>query len=69
MAAVLYIIGSLEDQVRASDLIGRGGLMFKSGELHDTLGTSLSKEDIPSAPVDRWIKVVQADAAREFEED
>lgn len=55
--AILYIVGSLEQQVAATDLIGRGSLSYESDQLHQQLGTSLAVGDFPDAPVRRWAQV------------
>ena len=57
MGAILYIVGSIERQVKASDRMGGGRLVFDSGELHRSLGTSLTADNVPSAPTKKWAKV------------
>ena len=58
MAAILYITGSIEDQVTASDSLGKGSLSYQSGHLHKAIGTSLTKDLVPTAPTDRWARHV-----------
>lgn len=58
MGAILYIIGSLESQVSASDRMGKGKLCFESGNLHKRIGTSLDKRFAPDAPTAKWAKLL-----------
>ena len=70
IAAILYIVGSLERQVSASDRLGKGRLVFDSGSLHRRLGTSLDARDAPVAPVDRWTRYLQeVDGSNDDDED
>ena len=61
MAAILYITGSVEDQVTASESLGKGTLSYQSGHLHKAIGTSLPKDSVPTAPTARWARHVAAD--------
>ena len=71
VAAILYIVGSLERQVSASDRLGKGRLIFESGNLHRSLGTSISPSDVPSACAARWSAYLTdaSDRGQEFDDD
>jgi integrase len=62
VAALMYVIGSLEGQVAATDRLGGGALAFSAGDLHQRLGASASaplpEED--AFDEDAWMAAVAA---------
>jgi integrase len=63
-AAILYILGALEDQVEASDRIGSGQLMYTSAGLQRSLGVSLGRPLAATASVEAWGNIARAVAAQ-----
>jgi integrase len=64
-AALLYVIGSLEGQVAATDALGNGALSFRSDSLHQQLGASAAAPTPEEGAFDErcWLSAVAAAAA------
>ncbi len=59
-AAALYVIGSLNEQVEATDRLADGSLVYTSAGLQRRLRSDAVLDDLPSSSVDEWSRVCLA---------
>jgi integrase len=68
-AALLYIIGNLDDTVRASRKMGTAGLSYSSEGIRRQLGTTVALPDtaLPVAGTNVWLAALQSDSVDDSE--